>query len=453
MSKTFSSLQYRNYRWWFFGSLITNIGGWMQRIAQDWLVLKELTNGSGWQVGVVTALQFLPSLFLAPYAGVLADRYDPKRMMLGTQVVMMLLAVGLGVDVVTGYVELWHVYLFALVLGVVGTIDNGPRLVFVGELVPPRQLSNAVALNSASFNAARMFGPGIAGLAIAWVGTGEVFFVNAASFLASIAALIAIRRSDLYELHRAPAKRGQIREGFNYVRKRTDIMVIMAVAGVVSMLGLNFQVTIGVMSTNEFGRGPSEFGILGSVMAIGSLAGALTAARKPNPRVRTVVLWAFLFGVAAALCALAPNYWTFGITLILAGYTSLMLITSANSTIQLSTEESFRGRVMSLYTMVFLGVTPFGSTAVGWIADYISPRWSIGVGAIGSIVAAIAAYLWARRNWHLELSYRRSLPFLEVTGPRERHAAREALWGSGEEENPDSQDATEDPADEDGQDA
>ncbi|NKX93589.1 MFS transporter [Sanguibacter hominis ATCC BAA-789] len=407
MSQTFASLKFFNYRVWFVAALIANIGTWMQRVAQDWLVLTDLSNSSGVAVGVVTALQFAPALFLSPWAGVLADRLDNRRLLMVTQGAQGVLALALGGLVLSGRAELWHVYVLATLLGVATAFDGPARQTFVASMVPDSGLPNAVALNSASFNAARMIGPGLAGLLIAAVGgTGWVFLINGVSFAATIGAMMLMRRTELRPRPRIERAKGQLRAGVAYVRHRSDIMVIMIVAGVVSALGLNFQLTSALMATTVFGKGAGEYGILGSILAIGSLGGALMAARRKRPRVRLVIGAAFAFGLAAGAMSLMPTYTTFAVASIVVGFCTLTMLTSANAAIQVSTDPAFRGRVMSLYMMVLMGSTPLGSPLVGWIGQTFGARWSIGVGAIASLVVAVGALLWTRKHWNFELRYR-----------------------------------------------
>jgi len=417
VSETFASLRIRNYRLWFAGALVSNVGVWMQRVAQDWLVLTVLTNESGVAVGVVTALQFAPFLVLSPWAGVLADRVNPRKLLVATQVAQASLAIGLGVLVLSGHVELWHVYGFALLLGCASAIDSPVRQTFVADLVPTENLPNAVGLNSASFNAARLIGPGVAGLLIALIGTGWVFMLNGLTYAATIFALVAMRSGELRSAPRTPRGKGQIREGVRYVRGRPDILVIMAIVGVVSMFGFNFQLTSALMARTEFGMGPSEYGIIGSVIAIGSLTGALLAARRTRVRVRLVIVAAFAFGLSAGVMALMPTYLTYAIACIPVGFTALTMMTAANATIQTTTEPSMRGRVMALYMMVFLGAAPFGSPFIGWIGEVMGARWAIGVGAIASLLVASGAAWWSIRHWDLEVSYHLRRPHLVITYP------------------------------------
>lgn len=416
MSPTFASLRYYNYRLWFSAALVANVGTWMQRVAQDWLVLTVLTDNSGTAVGVVTALQFLPVLALSAWAGVLADRVDRRKLLILTQSALGVLALALGALVLSGYAELWHVYVFAALLGCVTAIDNPVRQTFVAEMVPKEKLSNAVGLNSAGFNAARLVGPGAAGLLIAAFGPGWMFIINGLTFAAVIVAMTRMRTSELNRLPVTARAKGQIREGVRYVRNRSDIVVIMCVVCVVSTFGLNFQLTSAVMATAEFGKGAGEYGILGSILAIGSLAGALLAARRERPRVRLVIGSAFAFGVSTGLMALMPTYWTYALMSIPVGFSSLTMLTAANSTIQMTTEPQMRGRVMALYMMVFLGATPIGSPLVGWIAETFGARWAIGVGSITALIVAAGAALWTKRNWDYSVRYQVfHRPHVEVT--------------------------------------
>ncbi|HEY0188936.1 MAG TPA: MFS transporter [Cellulomonas sp.] len=418
MKSTFASLRYLNYRLWFAGALVANIGTWMQRVAQDWLVLTDLSHDSGLAVGVTTALQFAPTLLLSAWAGVLADRVDRRKLLIFSQVAQGMLAFGLGALVLSGNAQLWQVYVFATLLGCVAAVDQPVRQTFVAELVPAGRLSNAVGLNSASFNAARLVGPGLAGLLIAAVGSGWVFIINGLTFAATIFALTQMRRDQLYPMPVAPRAKGQIREGIRYVKGRTDILVIMAVIGVVSTFGLNFQITSALMARTVFDKGAGEYGLLGSVMAIGSLTGALLAARRERPRVRLVIGAAFGFGVASGVQALMPTYTSFAIACIPVGLASLTMLTAANTTIQMSTDPAVRGRVMSLYMMVMLGATPIGSPIVGWIGETFGPRWSIGIGSVTALMVATAAAVWAKRRWHVQVRYHvLARPHLEVLHP------------------------------------
>lgn len=422
MSSTFASLKYFNYRLWFIANIIASTGMWMQRVAQDWVVLTVLTNNSGTALGITTALQFLPTLFLSPWAGVLADRMDRRRLLQFTQTVNVFTALVLGILILTGVAHLWHVYALALISGIASTLDSPARQTFVSELVPLSELPNAVGLNSAAFNTARLLGPASAGLVIASVGPGWVFIVNTVLFLAPVTSLALMRLSELREMDHAPREKGQIREGFRYVKNRTDIVAIMIIAGVVSAFGMNFQMTSAVMATEVYGKGAGEYGILGSFMAIGALTGALIAARRKFPRVRLVVVAAFIFGLCDIALALAPTYEAYALLAIPTGLAMLTMITAANAAIQISTDPAMRGRVMSMYMMVFLGSTPIGAPIIGWVADYFGARWSIGVGGIASITVAVVVAVWAIKTWDVRVQARLSRHPITTYGPRERAA-------------------------------
>jgi MFS family permease len=288
--------------------------------------------------------------------------------------------------------------------------------------VSREDLSNAVGLNSASFHAARIVGPGLAGLLIAWVGTGPVFLINAATFAGTLFSLTHMRVSELAPTPPVDRRKGQLREGLRYVRRRPDIVLIMVIVGLVGTFGLNFQMTTAIMATAQFGKGSGEYGLLGSIMAIGSLGGALLAARRERPRLRLVVGAAFTFGVFASVAALMPTYELFALALIPVGLSSLTLMTSANATVQLSVAPEMRGRVMALYMAIFMGGTPIGAPIIGWVGGAFGPRWTILAGGLISLVTALTALVYVLRTRRLRLRYRlRGTPHLLVTvAPREQ---------------------------------
>jgi len=398
-SATFASLRVHNYRLYAAGGLISNSGTWMGRVAQDWLVLTELTDHSASALGIATGLQFAPLLLLAPWSGMIADRFPKRRILLATQSTLLATALLLGALTVTGAVQLWHVYALALVQGLAQAVDNPARQAFVSEMVGPGLLANAVALNSASFHAGRMIGPGVAGLLIAAYGTGVAMLANAASFPLLIVALLVMRAR---ELQPAPLARGrgQIREGLAYVRGRPDLQVVMVLVFVLGTFGLNFQITTALMATRAFGKGPTEFGLLGSVMAIGSLSAALLSARRARPRLRVLLLALAGFTVASGLAALAPTYEWFAVALVPCGLAALTAMTTANALVQLPVDPSVRGRVMALYMAIFMGGTPIGAPLIGRLGDWAGPRWTIGVGtiAVGLSVLVVGGWLVRREN-------------------------------------------------------
>ncbi len=397
MSPTFRSLRIRNYRIYAAGGVVSNIGTWMQRVAQDWLVL-HLSGGSGVALGVTTGLQFLPMLLVGPFGGTLADRYSKRTILVATQAAMGLVAAVLGLLDLTGVVVVWHVYLLALLLGIAAAVDAPTRQSFVVEIVGRDDLPNAVGLNSASFNLGRVIGPSLAGLLIAVAGTAPVFLINAASYGAIILALHAMHVDELQTPPRAGRGGGKVLEGFRYVRSRPDLLMVMIVVFFVGTFGLNFQLTSALMATQVFDKGAGAYGLLGSVLALGSLSGALLAARRGRPRLRLVIGSAVVFGVIEIAAGLMPTYLTFLALLIPMGLAQMTLLNSANATMQLGVDPMMRGRVMALYMAVLMGGTPFGAPLVGAVAEAFGPRWSLILGGIVSAGAAlIAAAILARR--------------------------------------------------------
>ena len=405
MSSVFRSLSGSNYRLWSVGALVSNVGTWMQRTAQDWIVLTQLTDHDAAAVGIVMALQFGPQLLLLPLSGLVADRFDQRKVLYFTQGVMGLLGLFLGILTVTGTAELWHVYVFALLLGCVAALDAPARQTFVARLVTGPNLSNAVALNSASFNMARMIGPAVAGLLVAAVGAGWVFLINAATFGAVLVSLAMLRTAEFAPSPRAPRQRGNLAGGFRYVRSRPDIMLILVAIFIIGTFGVNFPIFISTMATVEFGVDAAGFGVLSSVLAIGSVAGALLSASRDHPRLRFMFIGAAVFSFGAALAAFSPAYWTFALALVIVGLASQIVLTTANSAIQVTTPVAVRGRVMAIFMAIFMGGTPIGAPIIGWVANEWGPRWAIGVGASSGVVACLVALIWLVKYRHLRLRY------------------------------------------------
>jgi len=410
----FAALKVRNYRLFATGSLISNVGTWMQRVAQDWLVL-TLTGSAG-ALGITTGLQFLPILLFSPIAGVLADRFPKRSVLIVTQIAMASTAAVLGVLAITNTVEEWHIYVLAFVFGVGAAFDTPARQAFVNEMIGKAALTNAVALNSATFHLARMVGPSIAGGVIALLGsgvgaTGWVILVNAASYFAVVVSLKMMRSEDLRPVPLVPRGKGQLRAGVAYVRSRPDIMLVMGVVFSAGTFGLNFQMTTALMATKVYDKGAGEYGLLGSIVAIGSLAGALLAARRTSSRQRLVVMSGVAFGLVTMVAGLMPSYLTFALILPVCGFAALTLVTAANAFVQMAVDPSMRGRVMALYMAVFMGGTPFGAPLLGWIADHAGARWTlIGGGALTAFGTVVAVLLSARRQGLVITRYFRSAP-------------------------------------------
>jgi MFS family permease len=400
---TFRSLRRYNYRVWAMGALVSNVGTWMQRTAQDWLVLTTLTRNNATAVGVVMALQFGPQLLFLPVSGFAADHWDRRKILLCTQASMGALALGLGALTLSGLVRLWHVYVFAFLLGAVAAFDAPARQTFVSDLVGEEDLPNAVALNSTSFNAARLVGPGVAGALIAGVGTGWVFLLNALSFAAVLTSLGLLRRSELHGAPAARGARGSLLDGFRYVWARPDLRSVLFMLFLIGTFGLNFPIFISAMAVTVFHAGAHQFGLLTSLMAVGSVAGALSSARRERPRLGLLVLAAAVFGVGCGVAGGMPGYWSFAFALVIIGVSAQTFTTSVNATVQLSTDPAMRGRVLAILLAIALGGTPLGAPIVGYVADHFGARWALGVGAAAGLAASLVGVAYWFRHGQLPL--------------------------------------------------
>ncbi len=390
------SLRVRNYRLYASGQLVSLTGTWMQRVAQDWLVL-ELTN-SGTALGIVTALQFGPSLLLGLWGGVLADRGNKRRLLFATQTGLALVALLLGVLTLTGAVQYWHVLVLALVLGLVAAVDSPVRQSFVVEMVGKDDLVNAVGINSTIFNTGRILGPAVAGVMISAVGTGWAFVVNAASSIAVLSALAAMRPAELHPsppVSRAP---GQLRDGFRYVRSRADLVLTMVLVFVIGTFGLNFQITTALVAKQVFHRTAAGYGLLSTALAVGACAGAVLATlRTQRPSQLFLIVTAFGFSALEIATGLMPGFWSTAALLVPTGLAMLTLTTAANASVQLGVAPTMRGRVMALYLVCFMGGTPLGAPIVGWLAGVAGPRWGlIGGGVICLVATAVLGMVLAR---------------------------------------------------------
>lgn len=424
MSPTFRALRIRNYRLYALGGVVSNTGTWMQRVAQDWLVL-TLHHGSAAEasaaLGITTALQFLPILILSPYAGLVADRMPKRQLLQITQAWMGLTAVVLAALALTGVVEPWMVFVLAFVFGAGAAFDAPARQSFVSEMVGADDLSNAVGLNSASFNLGRVLGPALSGFLIAALGagvqaTGAVIALNGLSYLAVIAALRAMRTSELAPVEQAPRGKGMIRDGVRYVRSRPDLMMVLVAAFFAGTFGMNFQMTSALMATQVFDKGPSEYGLLGTTMAVGSLTAALLGARRvAKPRPHWVIVAGLVFGAVEIALGLMPSYLTFVLCTPLLGLSLLTMLNAANTTVQLSVAPAMRGRVMALYMMVVMGGTPLGAPIVGWVGATFGARWTlIGGGAMSVLGVLLAVVLFGGPRSPLRWRRTRRDPVLET---------------------------------------
>ena len=393
---TFSSLKNRNYRLYFVGQIISVSGTWMQRIAQAWLIL-SLTNNNGFALGVESGLQFLPMLLFGAWGGVIADRFDKRRILYVTQVVAGLLALGLGLIVAAGQATVLIDYIFSVLLGFVNVFDNPARQTFVMEMVGREDLPNAVGLNSVVMNSSRIVGPAIGGIVIEFVGLAPCFFLNAASFVAVLIALRLMRAADLSPAPVVARAKGQLREGFRYVWSERLVRTPLIMMAVIGTLAFNFQVVISLMATRTFGLGAGGLGALLAVMGAGAVLGALAAASRRGVSHRRLLTLTYGMGVSILLAALAPTLASEVVALFVMGAASFAFIAVANTTLQLTSRPDMRGRVMALYAIAFLGSTPIGSPIIGWISAVWGPRVGFAVGGVAALAsAAVASYSLSR---------------------------------------------------------
>ncbi|MEC3981148.1 MFS transporter [Amycolatopsis sp. H20-H5] len=397
----FASLRVRNYRLFFSGQVISNIGTWMQRIAQDWLVF-TLSGNNPLALGVAVALQFTPTLFLSLWAGVLADRVDKRRLLMLIQALSCVQAVVLGVLDITGAVELWQVYLLCFTLGVTGAMEVPTRQSFVAEMVGRDQITNAVALNSSIFNMARIVGPAIAGFAITWVGTGWLFIANALSTGAVITGLALMNPDKLIRGPVVARQKGQLVEGLRYVRRRPDLVTVMVLVFFVSTFGITYFTSLPIVAANVFHTQADGYGLLSTLVAVGTFAGALMSARRGTrggPRVRLLLISAFFLGAFEVVTAFMPTYLSFGLALIPLGFATITFLNTANTLVQTAVSPEMRGRVMGLYVLVLIGGNPVGGPMTGWMADTFGGRSPFYLGgAIAALAAIVCAIVLIRRG-------------------------------------------------------
>jgi MFS family permease len=393
----FRSLRVHDYRLWASGAIVSNVGTWMQRTTQDWIVLTRLTQHDAFAVGITTALQFGPQLFLSPLTGLVADRVPKRTLLMVTQAVMGVLGLGLGLLVLSGTDTLVEVYGFALLLGVAAAFDAPARQSFVSDLVGPEDVSNAVALNSASFNLARLLGPAVAGLLTEAVGPGWVFLINAMSFAAVLTSLRFIRAPSFDVAGRPNTSFTDIGAGFTTVLRRRDLLIVFVLVALMGTFGMNFPIYASTMAV-LFGQGATGYGLLSSALAVGAVTGALLSARRPAPRFSLLVLAGALFGIGLLLGAVAPSYLVLAIVLPIVGVAAQTFMTTANGLVQMGVDRVVRGRVMALYLATVMGGTVVGGPLVGWIANAFGPRDGLVVGAIAGVLTAALGAVHLRRH-------------------------------------------------------
>ncbi|MBB4688013.1 MFS family permease [Amycolatopsis jiangsuensis] len=411
----FSSLRVRNYRLFFTGQVISNIGTWMQRIAQDWLVF-TLSGNNPVALGVAVACQFTPTLLLSLWAGVLADRVDKRRLLMIIQAANCVQAVLLGVLDLAGVAQLWHVYLLCVLLGVTSAMEVPTRQSFVAEMVGRDQVANAVALNSSIFNMARIVGPAIAGFAITWVGTGWLFIANAVSTIAVITGVALMNPAKLFRGPAVPRAKGQLVEGLRYVRRRPDLITVMVLVFFVSTFGITYFTSLPIVAANVFHTEADGYGLLSTLVAAGTFTGALASARRGirgRPRVRLLVISGAALGLFEFITAFLPTYLAFGIGLIPLGFATITFLNTANTLVQTSVSPEMRGRVMGLYVLVLIGGNPIGGPMTGWMADTFGGRSPFYIGGALSLIAAVVCALVLIRRGGVALPVRRFR-----TGPR-----------------------------------
>lgn len=405
--RTFSSLSNSNYRKYFLGQTTSLVGTWMQMTAQSWLVF-TLTH-SATDIGFVVALQTLPVLLLGPYGGVVADRVDKRRLMIALQACMGLQAAVLSILALTHMVTYLDVCLLAIVLGLNNAFENPSRQSFVMEMVGPKDLRNAVGLNSTMNNVARAVGPAVAGIIIASFGEGWCFALNAVSFIAVVGSLVAMDRSKLNPTVPTVRAKGQLRDGLRYVAATPKFLYPLIMMGLVGMLAYEFQVTLPIVAGHVFHGNSAVYGLLMSAMGIGAVIGGLWTASKGRTGTRAMVRAAVLFGIFIAFAALSPKLWVALIALAFVGFTSVLFLSITNSTLQLETDPQMRGRVMALWAVAFMGSTPIGGPLIGWITSMAGARVGLGVGAASCLIAALIGWFTVLRHRDKTLVLQESL--------------------------------------------
>jgi MFS family permease len=412
-------LRIRNYRLFATGQILKLLGVWMMFTAQDWLVL-ELTDNSASALGAVVALQFTPILLFTLYGGKLADRYDKRRMLLVVNVVSGVLALAMAVLVFTGQASLAWVLVFALLLGTANAIETPVRQVFVAEMVERELIPNAMALSAAGFNVGRMLGPALAGLVIAVADVGPVFTIATVAYLAPVVALAMIRSAELRPTERT-AESGGVRDGLRYARSRADIVLPLTLLFFVALFGFNFPLTLAVLSKGLYGKGAAQFGLLTSALSIGSMAGAFAGSgRRARPSIYVILFAAIGFGVLEIAVGFAPSYLLTAVLLVPLGFFTIYMAQATNQNLQLGVDPAYRGRVVSMFVLVFLGTNPIGSLMMGWLVERYGARFGLWFGGLVSLLAAALALTWQLRRSGARIRLQvRPLPKLYVSAPSE----------------------------------
>jgi MFS family permease len=396
LQRTFRSLHNYNYRLYFVGQVVSMTGTWMQAVAQSWLVLQ--LSASSLDLGITVGLQFGPVLFLGAWAGVLADRVDKRRLLIVTQSVAAVLALILGVLTATDVVTVWMIWVLAGLTGCTVALDMPSRQSFVYEMVGPDDLANAIGLNAVTINTSRILGPALGGLLIAGLGVAPCFFFNAISFVAVIVAMAVMRRGELQPSKPIKREPGQVRAGLKYVWRTPELRVPLVMMAVVSTLAYNFSVVLPLLTKSVYGRGGGAYGLLSAAMGVGALAGALLLASRTRPSRRLLVASAMAFGVATLALAAVPGYTAGLLLLVPIGVTAILFINTTNSLLQLNAADSMRGRVMSLWAVVFLGSTPIGGPLTGALARGFGVRWAVAFGGVAAVATALGAFVALRRR-------------------------------------------------------
>lgn len=435
---TFISLRVPNFRIFAIGHFIAVVALWMQRIAQDWLVLQ--LSGSVTAVGITVALQFMPSLVLGPWGGMMADRFPKRKILILCQGVAAVLAAALAVLALSQRIEVWHVYAIALLLGLVTVLDQPARQVFVNELVGPTYLRNAISVNSTTFQLGGLIGPALAGLLLTAVGAGWAFAVNAAACCSTVAMLLLLRKEQLFISAPAPKRKGMLREGLRYALSKPTIYWPWLMAGFIAVFAMSLPVLLAAFADHVYDVGAGGYGLLNALVALGALAGAVTSTRRRHLRLRSVVLGAGMYGLMLCLAALAPSMVWFGAAMVLSGFWCLMFLTASNQLVQISSNMGIRGRVMSLYIMVLIGGQAIGGPMIGWIAEHVDPHTAILVsGGVPALAAVTVAVVLARRGEltiRVDLRDRRHLLRIVSRAPKRPASKRPARRPSGPADQP-----------------